>query len=750
MKIKNKKRKALKTNKKIIFLSGFLAFLFLGFIVQLFRLQILDVNNYKSKGNNQSRISSETRDDRGDIFDRNGNPLAVTQKVDSLYLLPVTSEGNSKNAEAVRQNEEQFNKLNQKQKDEIVKQSSLPIYKEKDIEKLALILGISKNEIFEKIAEGKEQYIYKALNNNQKSQIDLMNLKYLRIISTSERFYPNKEMLSNTLGFLEDGEAKYGLEKYYDQVLSGKPGYREFYKALQGTEIPYTNNKSINFEESDNIVTTINVDLQKILYKHLKTALLNTKAMSATAILMDPNTGEVLAMDSLPTFDSNHPRELNSEIDKIYLDKMGENKSTDYLLSKWSNKAVSMTYDPGSVYKTITASIALEADSKLKDKIYDDNGYYTLAPGVVIKSWRYWDPHGKQDLKEAFKNSSNPVFVQVAEDVGKARYIDYGQSFRLGEKTGIDLPNEAKGFYPKNSNISDVDFGTMSYGHFINANPMQIISSLNSTVNGGKYFKPHILKEIVDKNNKKIFESKSQMLGRTISEKTSEEIRSMLEYTADSYKYNTEELKFGAKTGTTVKYKSESIFVAKDDNSQQNVTSVFVAYPSHSPKYTLLVVLDEALSSGFAGQTAAPVGKDIIYEVAQYELGKPINVENDKKLVELPDFKGKTFEEASQEIEKLGIKASSKEDIGMYHIISGQDPKVGNLIEESSVIKLTFEKKIRIADFKDFDVKNLKELLELNKIKYEIKGDGKKVESQSIKAGTIVSDKEVIKFTTKE
>lgn len=750
MKKEFKKDKMLRTNVKITYLTFILAFFVLLYIYRLFELQVIDRFNYQSKGNNISRIGDVIDPDRGNIFDRNGNPIAISQKIDSLYLLPVTSEINAKKAENMIKDEKRFNSLSNSEKQRYTKLTSIPTYKDEQIEKLSKILNIKSSEIYSMIENEEEGFIYRALNKSQKSQIESLGINYVRFISVNERYYPNNELASNAIGFVEQGEAKYGLEKYYDKVLSGVSGYREFYKALHGTEIPYSGNENFEETEANNIVTTIDIQLQNILYNRLKDAIISTRSMSATAILMNPNNGEVLAMQSFPTFNPNKPRDFSSEIDKIFLSNLEEKDHTDYLFNKWNNKAVSMEYDPGSVYKTITAAIALEADNSIKDKIYQDEGYYELAPGVIIRSWRYWDPHGPQNLREGFMNSSNPVFVQVAKDIGKEKYIEYGQAFKFGKKTEIDLPNEITGFYPENSDISDIDFGTMSYGHYINVSPIQILSALNSVVNGGKYYKPHMVKSIVNDKNEVKFDLSEEYSSKTISESTSKEIREYLEYTADSYGLNTEELKFGAKTGTTEKYKTESIFKNINDTIQTVYTSIFVTYPSDAPKYSLLIVLDEPLTNSLAADTAKPVAKEIMYDVAAYDMGKPVDVKSDELLIKVPNIIGMSFEEASIELEKLNLLSKTSQKIGRYHIINGQSPSEDNLVEKNTPISLKFDNKIKVPNLINKNIDEVVKILEINNIKFSIEGNGTKVLSLSYNEGDIISEDENIIIKTEE
>lgn len=750
MRKKRNNYRMLRTNVKILYSTLFLAFLLLLFIYRLINLQIIDKYEYKTKGNIAAKIGKEIKPERGDILDRNGNPLAVSRKIDSLYILPVVNEEENKKARALIKNEKKLEKLNEDEKKEVLKKAEKAVYKDEEIKKISQILSIDEKEIYELINKGKEGYIYHSLNKSQKSQIEILNLPYLIFMPVDERFYPNKELAANAIGFVEEEKAQYGLEKYYDKFLAGESGYREFYKSVNGTEIPYTKNENRDPEDAKNIKSTIDLELQNIVYKHLKDAMITTRSMSATAVLMDPNNGEVLAMQSFPTFDPNKPRELSSEIDKLFLSNLEEEKKVDYLFNKWDNNAVSMEYDPGSVYKVITSAIALETNNDIKNKVYQDDGYYELAPGVVIKSWRYWDPHGPQNLREALKNSSNPVFVQVAKDIGKEKYIDFGHTLRLGKKTGIDLPNEISGFFPDDYNISDVDFGTMSYGHYVNVSPIQILSSLNSTVNGGRYFKPRMVKEVINDANETVFDLSAEYQGLTVSQSTSKEINEYLEYTADSYGLNTDELKFGAKTGTTEKYNTHSIFKNESDTMESVFTSIFVTYPSKNPKYTLLVVFDEPLSHTLAADTAKPVAKDIMYDVAEYELGRPLKMESNKDLVKIPNVIGKTFEEASKVLEEANILTKTNQKIGRYNIISDQNPKENNHIKTNSAISLQFSDSIKVPKMIDVNTENAREILEINNVNFKIEGEGEKILSQSINEGEIVKQDQEIIFYTEE
>lgn len=741
----NKNKKMLKTNDKIRLLILFLAFFTFIFIFRLFRLQVLDAYDYKSKGENVTMIGETIQPKRGNILDRNNNPLAITQNIESLYLLPVTSKEKSEEADSIRLDIEKFNKLSEEKQKYYTKLSSIPMYENEDIEKISKILNIDSKLLFDMVENSKEGYIYRNLNRAQKSQIELLNLNYLIFVSQNDRYYPNGEILSSTLGFLEeDGVANYGLERQYDELLSGIAGYKEYFKAIQGTEIPYTKNQTFEPKDAENLVTSIDINLQKILYNRLKEAFFDLTPYSITAVLSNPNNGEILAIENLPTFDANSPRSFNEDIDKVVLKSLDEDKKSDYLVSRWNNDAVSMQYEPGSVYKIITSAIALESENSLKNKIYEDDGYYSIGDDSIIKSWRYWDPFGPQNLKEAFKNSSNPVYAQLAEDITKKRYIEYAQPFRLGILSGIDLPNEAKGFYPKDTSLSDVDYGTLSFGYYATVNPVQFIATLNSTVNGGNYYKPHIGSKITDKNGEVLYEIESEYKGKTVSASTSKEINEYMEYTADDYGLNTEELKFGAKTGTAYKNQLENPLRDETKDNIDARTSIYVTYPASNPKYSLLVVVDEPLNKTTSSTTSLPVAKKIMYDIVKYDQEISNIVNNDKKLIQIPDVTNKTVKEAIRILETKNLRVKIEDNYGEYHIVDWQYPSSNNSIEINSLIKLKTNNSISMPNLLGMNKDEAINILEENYIKYKIEGEGKKIIKQSKSPNNIFNNEEEI------
>lgn len=743
--MKNNKKK-LKTNDKIKIFIMFLAFILLIFLIRLLNLQIFDVYNYKNKGKNISVVGEIVKPNRGNILDRNNKALAISQEVENLYLLRATSKEKYERAEKIKQNTQIYNELSREEKLGYENTLSLPVYNDDDILKLSNILEIDKENIYKLLDKEAEGYIYKSLSTNQKSQIDLLNLNYLRILKSNERYYPNNNLLSNTIGFLDnDDKAYYGLEAYYDELLSGKNGYKEFFKAMQGTEIPYTKSTKIDSVEASNIITTIDLDLQNILTEAVNNAFIKYLPMSINAVLMNPNNGEILAIESLPGFNLNNPRSLESEIDKLFLNKLDANKISSYLQSRWNNKLVSSQYDPGSVQKVITTAIAVESNISLTNKVYNDRGYIDLANNVRIYNWLK-SPLGPMNIKEALIQSSNPVFVEIARDIGKKDFIEYAKPFRFGNKTQIDLPGEVSGFFPDSYKINDVDFGTLSYGHYLNVNTLQLVSAVNSVVNGGNFYKPHLLKEISDKNNQIIFKNEDNFLGKTVSDKTADIVRAYMKETGDNYSLNKSlGINVAAKTGTSVKYNKTTIFEETPDD-ETVITSIYTAFPAENPKYSLYISFDEPqkskLSSGAPRETTVNIIKNIL-KFKQENISK---LDNDN--IVIPSIKGKTVEEAIILLNEKDLKLKLDEKVGKYHIVKNQYPEENNLITKNQAINAEIENYVKLPKIEGLNIEYAKKMLEINHIKYKIVGDGNTVIKQSIETGQIViDDSEIILYT---
>lgn len=752
---KNNKNKRLNTNGRIKILIYCLAFFVLVYLIRLIRLQIFDVYGYSKKGDKISKIESITSPPRGNIFDSEGRPLAINQNIDNVYLMKVTTEAKRNQALEIINDGKRFSKLSQEEKDAYLEISDLPVYTEEEISKLANILQIDEKEIYKFINKGEEGYIYKAATNSIKENIKVLDLDYISFKSEYVRYYPNHEIFAKVLGFVDSNDgANYGLEAYYNDILSGQKGYKEFYKALRGTGIPFETGQSIESKEALNLVTSLNEDYQKLVYNALKRSFLNEKPQKITALLMDPNSGEVLAQESIPTFDANDPRALNSEIDKIFINSLDSKNVQNYMIGRWMNEAASMTYEPGSVFKSITAAIGLESTDTVEKKTYICKGYQEIAPGVIINCFRYWDPHGVQSLKEAFYNSCNPSFVQMIWEIGREKFVEYGSALRFGMKTGIDLPMEYTGSFPKDTNISDVDFAPMSYGHSLSVTPIQILSALNATVNGGTYYQPHLVKKITNREGNSIFEYRLDSSNRVLSEQSSKTMREMYENNASTNPVLIKTgLKLGIKTGTTKKVVSSNPLKPDDGFYEKNFASIFMAYPADAPKYTLLVILDEPLYNPMGVQSALNAAAEIMSGVAKIDNKGVGNKVETNERTSLPDLKGLTLKEAENVLAISGFSYKAAANMKANHVVAKQYPEAGSIVEKNVQIELSQDSKshkIKMPEVIGMETKDAQALLNTLGIKHQLLGQGSVIIDQAIKANQIFEESQTVDLTLGE
>lgn len=740
------------SNKNIKRFIYFIAFLFVIYIFRLAYLQIFDVDMYKVKAEKKIISKDVIVQDRGTIYDRNNKPLAANLNFNTAYI----SQAITKNEkEKLLEEEKHINKKDRSKLHLLEKyeaRTSLPEYSIEEVEKIASILEIDSKTLLSKLEKEIAGPIAFKVDDQKKQKIEEMNLGYISFYNESERFYPNKDVGAATVGFVENSKGMYGLEKQYDDILSGKDGYAEFYKAVGGTRLDFESSKKIDGEKAKNIVTTLDSNIQKLVHDELIEVFKDNKPTYATVIVSDPNTGDILAMESIPSFDSNNPRDLNSDIDKMFLEVLDKDKVSEYTVSRWNNLNISSIYEPGSTFKSITTSIALDSTRAIEHKHYFCSGSIEIAPGVVINCWRANDPHGDQTLMEAFSNSCNPAYVGIIDDIGREKFVSYGQSFKFGQKTGIDLPNEIVGSFPQNTEINDVDFRPMSYGHSISTTPIQQISALNATINGGIYYRPHVLKSVTDDNDKVIKEVKPEVVARVISEQTSSIMRTYYENNSkDAWGFKDDTLRIGHKSGTTVVRKSSNVFDEDlTDDKGMNIISNYAMYPSNAPKYSLLIVVANPLEYDF-GSSLSGFINNVFSGMEEMDVKKDASNVTDKKLIQVPDLSDMSILEAKEKVRKLGIHLDyDMKTIGDYNIIKKQSPKADGYIEQGATIEITEVDKdhIIVPDLVNMKRGNALELLNNMKIKFDLNGEGDKIKEQSPNALSLMKKNGKIKLTS--
>ncbi|MDO5650000.1 MAG: penicillin-binding transpeptidase domain-containing protein, partial [Gallicola sp.] len=587
MKNYNKKRNSRDKITKSRVTVLFLFCLLLGFVffIRLFQLQIAGGEIYRKEAQIQKTKTIDIPASRGAIYDRDHNILAQNVKQNTVYISPQS--------------------IKDEEKEEIA-------------QSLSSIINIDKGSILEKMEEKKPVKLATGLMIDQVQAIYKLieEKKYnsISINTETNRFYPNGKMASYLLGFTDfENKGVYGVENTFDKELRGTPGKNILY----GRAVPQDQGNLFEPTAGKELSLTIDYKIQTIINKYGEEAMKKFNPKKMAIIVMDPKTGEVLGLENFPKYDPNNPRIGRTEEEQKQLEEMNPEERTNHYYDIWRSFSINDTYEPGSVFKAITASVALEEKTTKEDSKYVCNGFIDDIPGVKIRCHRWYDPHGDQTLSEALNNSCNPAFVQIIREIGKEKFYKYLSGFGFGERTGVKLPGEENGLIPKNvDSIGEAELATMSYGHGLSVTPIQMITAMNAIVNGGYVLEPKLVlsedqnkeeKEVNIENNKNIV-VKRQVISQETSKKMNELLYSVInEGTGRSV--SIPGYKIGGKSGTSIKL--------EDGKYKDNKTdaSFFVSYPVENPKYTILVVVDEPQGDNGGNTVAGPVARNILEDI---------------------------------------------------------------------------------------------------------------------------------------
>ena len=553
-------------------------------------IQFIEGEKWKKKSENQQYVSRKITANRGTIYDRSGKiVLAESSTVRSVTINPVNIA--SENKEKVAKILSEIFEL---EYEKVLKK----VNKNSSIENIVKRVDKEKTDILRKWME----------NNNIYSGIN--------IDEDSKRYYPYSTLASHVLGFVgSDNQGLDGIEAKYDEILTGKNGSISKMLDAKGNLIGDTGENYEDSIQGSNLVLTIDMSIQAIAEKYLEEACIeNVCTDGGNIIIMDPNNGDILAMVTYPFYDLNNPYKINNkEIETIWSELDSAQKST-YLWSMWRNKAITDTYEPGSTFKLVTASSAVEEGLAEPDKkgAFNCGGSIEIS-GVRIKCWRYYRPHGSQSLREALMNSCNPVFIGLGQKIGVTKYYEYLNKFGFLNKTGIDLPGEAGSIFLKEDKVGPVELATISFGQRFEVTPIQMITMVSTIANKGLYVKPRIVKKIQNQETGELNEIEPEYKNQVISNETAEKVLSMMtsvvsEGTGKNARvqgYNV-----GGKTGTS----EDGVHTGK------YVTSFIGVAPTDNPKVCILVTLyNPTGESGHQGGTvAAPVAGKVLNEVLAY------------------------------------------------------------------------------------------------------------------------------------
>lgn len=547
---------------RIFFVLGLLCAGFLAVTARLFHLQILSHTELAMRAEKQHQKSVPIEAKRGIIYDRNGRELAVSIDAESVYAVPV----------------------------EIEDQKGF-------VAKLAPVLKMSRHALLDKM-EGKKNFAWldRKIDKEKADRIRDLKLKGIGFVTESKRYYPNKSLAAAALGFTGmDNRGLEGLEKKYDKYVKGESGWLMVERDALGRSVfP----EGLNYRapaSGDDLVLTVDEVIQYIAEKELDKVVEQRRPKSASAIVVNPKTGEILAMATRPGFDPNNLAGSRAQL--------------------WRNWAITDQYEPGSTFKITLASAALS------EKVVRPTDSFDCSAGAIrVGGATMHDAHhnGVLTFQEVIQKSSNVGSIMVGMRLGPERYHRYIKSFGFGEKTGIDLPGETPGMVLSPSNWSKTSIGAISIGQEVGVTPLQVLMAISAIGNGGKLMRPYMVSEIRGAGGKVVHKNEPVEVRQVISEDVARTMTRILKTVSEeggtAGMARIQEFEVAGKTGTAQKIDP----VTRRYSSHLFVSS-FVGYvPADDPRLAIIVVVNEPKGAIYGGVVAAPVFKNIADQVLTY------------------------------------------------------------------------------------------------------------------------------------
>lgn len=639
--------------------------IFLGLATRVGYIQFFEGEKLQQMAYLQQTLNRNINPKRGTIYDSSGKvELATSSSVETITVNPV---------------------------------NILSSEKEKVATELKQLFNLKYEDVLKKVSKKTAiETIAKKVDKNQSKELRLWmeanNITSgINIDEDTKRFYPYNNLASQIIGFCgSDNQGLAGIEAKYDNELKGEKGKILKMTDAKGIDITDTSEAYEPAKQGNDLVLSIDATIQGIAEKYLKEACIdNVCTDGGNILLMNPQNGDILAIASYPDFNLNDPYTINNEELKTNWSNMTATERSNALQAMWRNKAISDTYEPGSTFKLVTASTALEEGivaSTDKEGEFCCTGYIEVA-GVKMKCWRYYRPHGPESLRQALMNSCNPVFIGLGGKIGVTKYYEYLRKYGFLGRTGIDLPGEAGSIFLKESKVGPVELGTIAFGQRFEVTPIQMITMVSTIANGGIYTQPRIVKQIINSQTGEIKNIETVKKDRVISEDTAKKMLSMMESVVAEGTGKNAQVKgyaIGGKTGTS----EDGV------NTGKYVTSFIGVAPISNPEVAILITLYNPTGEGGhqGGGVAAPIASQVLGEVLPYlEIKKDNQDEEEKGEVEVPNLIGLTRKEAKKTLEEEGLLIETKESLKTNlddedEKIKSQLPKAGIKIKQGSTV----------------------------------------------------------------
>ena len=644
-------------SRTLLLMGVFGVLTFVLLFTKLYHWQITEHDDLQSVAVRQQTLRTTVEASRGTIYDRNGTILAMSASAETIFISPKEILENEQDQELIADG-------------------------------LAEILGLDAEDILKKMEKTTSQYeelVKKAddeLADKVREFINENDLKGIFLRPTSKRSYPKGTLASQVIGFANDNGGAMGLEATYNDVLTGESGMVVTARDRDGRAVLYQYDQYFDAENGCDLQTTLDTTIQYYLEKGVQEleARFGT-GKGATGIVMDVNTGAVLAMASLPTYDLNSPSTIyNDFLTAGMTEEQIIENATDLRNRQWRSKAINDTYEPGSTFKTLTLAMALE------ENVVDLNTGFYCGGNTTIEGQKIWcskrTGHGQQDLSTAFANSCNPAFINIGLRIGNAKFYQYMKDFGLTEKTGIDTTGEASGFVNKEIEYSTLALACYAFGQNFNVTPIALLAAQCACVNGGYLYTPYLVEQITDQDGNVVSKHDPTPIRQVVSEETSALVREIMENEVTSGTGKNGQVagyRIGGKTGTA-------------DKVGGNVIVSFVCFaPADDPQVMMLLTLDEpnkwtgTYVSG--GNMVAPIASSVMSEILPY-----LGIEPSYTAEELvgadktvPNVIGLGKDAA---VEKLAVSGFTCRTVGDGDAVTDQTPVGGAIVPNSAEIIL--------------------------------------------------------------
>lgn len=708
--------------KKLRLMLLAMIFIFAVLIIRIFWIQFIDGAWLKEKAYRQQTASKIISPERGSILDVNGKKLATSEKVDTISINPSRIPSEKKT---------------------LVAKGLSDIFELDYDETLAKVNSSSSVEtIIKKVESDKVKELETWMTNNKIST-------GINIDEDNKRYYPYNEKAAQVIGFCGTDSAVAGIELSYDNILTGRSGKIVTQIDLNNSEISDDYSTYVEVENGSDVYLTLDINIQSIVEKYIKEAVEDNKCESASSIIMEPSTGNILAMATYPSFNLNTPFEPNTTEAQKNWDTMTTSEKNEFLYKMWRNKNVSDSYEPGSTFKTLVSAIALEeniTETNVEKDFYCKT--YEDISGTKIRCWST-TAHKYQTLTEALANSCNPAFMQLGKRIGVDTFYKYFDAFGLFSKTGISLPAEGSSKFHAEDSVGPTELATTSFGQRFTITPIQLITAISSLANEGTLVQPQIVSKIVNKDTGAVTSTQTQEVRQVVSKETADSVLDMMEYVVTNGTGRQGAVKgytIAGKTGTS------EASVGSDDG---NTLSYVAIAPSENPQLVALVILYNTPSKDAHGSTVAgPIISNILSEVLPY-LGitsDEASISSNNNSVTVPNVVNKTVTEAEKILKNAGFTPIISCDGDKNStLVTTQVPDSRTILLKDSVVLLYSEENstrtsVTVPDLTGMTLTKAKSTLKQKNLNISYTGTGL-VSSQSIKKGTSVEEGTIINVT---